>query len=625
MFNAQFEEAKAALFDSLGPATRISVALDAWSAANHLSFLAVKVYFISQNWTLQEKLLDFIPMRGRHTGASIAADVLRILLETNTKARLLAITCDNASNNQTLTRTLQASLLEQDIEWDASENTVPCIAHIINLVVQDIIQHLQLDATVELGVREPLQRRHVADISSNMSIPNSLRKLRAICIAIDVSPQRYERFIATQQHLPAKERLSIIRDVKTRWNSTFDMCDRAVKIQKYIDEWLRIEVGSRTGAPQLSDNGTAEVDFRDLKRLRLSSIEWHHLELITEMLKRFKTATSFLSENQRPQIQYIWLMYNRLFDFLDKMSVDLDDDTENDDTTTWPAVVRAAAERGRAKLSKYYSRTEAERGFLFNCATILDPTQKLTAYEDDTWDTQDKHIYRQQFLSYLSRYDAKTGAESTISSTPFSRRSLGSEWFRKPAPPESPYTSFSTPSQGSFSLETDSASTPTQEEGDLYLNTACVIPNESFDILEWWRSNDSLYQNLSQVAKDVLAIPIAGVGVERVFNVAKDVIGHRRHRLSARTMRQIMLFKDSISQDVEQRDTLVVLGDNCSDAPADEVNDLLEVPAPVQDAPLIEYRIEREGLADEESPTQLWDLPPRKRQRPARYCDNTPL
>ncbi|KAH7371753.1 hypothetical protein BKA66DRAFT_182366 [Pyrenochaeta sp. MPI-SDFR-AT-0127] len=29
--------------------------------------------------------------------------------------------------------------------------------------------------------------------------------------------------------------------------------------------------------------------------------------------------------------------------------------------------------------------TSGERGFLFNCATILDPTQKLTAYEDETW------------------------------------------------------------------------------------------------------------------------------------------------------------------------------------------------------------------------------------------------
>jgi hypothetical protein len=162
------------------------------------------------------------------------------------------------------------------------------------------------------------------------------------------------------------------------------MCERAIKLQKYIDEWLKQEVVLKLGVNPDSihnNNDTAEIDFRDLKRLRLSSIEWHHLELITHMLKRFKDATSFLSENQKPQIQYIWLMYNRLFDFLDKMSEDLDEDQDNQENTEWPAVVKAAAEKGRLKLSKYYSKTDAEHGFLFNCATILDPTQKLTAYE----------------------------------------------------------------------------------------------------------------------------------------------------------------------------------------------------------------------------------------------------
>ncbi|KAI1521708.1 Dimer-Tnp-hAT domain containing protein, partial [Pyrenophora tritici-repentis] len=336
-------------------------------------------------------------------------------------------------------------------------------------------------------------------------------EIRAICIAIDVSPQRFERFIAVQQHLPPKERLSVIRDVKTRWNSTYDMLERALKIQKYIDEWLKQEILLRPGShldSSLDNNQMAEIDFRDLKRLRLSSTEWHHLELVTEMLKRFKTATSFLSQNEKPQIQYIWLMYNRLFDFLDKMSEDLDEDEENQDDREWLDVVRAAADRGRLKLSKYYSKTDAERGFLFNCATILDPTQKLTAYEDDSWEPQYKHLYRGQFLAYLDRYDNTDGRGSTPGSSIVKRRSLGNEWFRKPAPPPtSALNSFS--SQNSSLVESDKTTGPTRQEGESYLSTACVMTDDSFDILEWWKTNEPTYPRLSQVAKDILAIPIA--------------------------------------------------------------------------------------------------------------------
>jgi hypothetical protein len=45
------------------------------------------------------------------------------------------------------------------------------------------------------------------------------------------------------------------------------------------------------------------------------------------MLQNFKTATDFLSKNQKPQILFIWLMYNRLFDFLDKMTDELSEET----------------------------------------------------------------------------------------------------------------------------------------------------------------------------------------------------------------------------------------------------------------------------------------------------------
>jgi hypothetical protein len=64
------------------------------------------------------------------------------------------------------------------------------------------------------------------------------------------------------------------------------------------------------------------------------------------MLQSFKKATSSLSINNRPWIQHLWLMYNRLFDFLDDMNEEVGEDTAQVDNIGWPNIVRAAAEKG---------------------------------------------------------------------------------------------------------------------------------------------------------------------------------------------------------------------------------------------------------------------------------------
>jgi hypothetical protein len=180
MVQDQFEITKASLLKDVGKQTKISIALDAWSASNHLSFLAIKSYHINQNWSLKETLLDFIPMRGSHTGVSMATEVLKVLKSTSKARQLLAVTCDNAANNNTMTRNLEQKLREDRIKWTSKENTIPCLAHIINLVVQDIIQALKLSTSAEDEHVRTLQPRHINNIETAISVPNSLRKARTI-------------------------------------------------------------------------------------------------------------------------------------------------------------------------------------------------------------------------------------------------------------------------------------------------------------------------------------------------------------------------------------------------------------------------------------------------------------
>ena len=70
---------------------------------------------------------------------------------------------------------------------------------------------------------------------------------------------------------------------------------------------------------------------------------------------------------------------------------------------------------------------------------------------------------------------------------------------------------------------------------------ASVDPEtEGFDILDWWRVNSSRYRILSQVARDVLAIPIPIVESESAFSTRGHVLDPFHSSLSPNTFEALI-------------------------------------------------------------------------------------
>jgi hypothetical protein len=64
-------------------------------------------------------------------------------------------------------------------------------------------------------------------------------------------------------------------------------------------------------------------------------------------------------------------------------------------------------------------------------------------------------------------------------------------------------------------------------------------------LCNWWRIHKGELPQIAAAARDFLAIPASEMAVERLFNVARDLLGVRRYSMKADTMRMLMLMNDS--------------------------------------------------------------------------------
>ena len=166
------------LFDKLPADASISLALDCWSSPFRQGFLAITGYFIDADWIPHEVLLGFEPVQGSHTGKILSNILVSVLNTYNIRNRILAVTTDNASNNDTLMRALNQELDKSVEDVFAPEVArIPCLAHVIQLSVKALMKELDIDAkneTTELG---PADDKSTEDIRKARGIGKALAKV----------------------------------------------------------------------------------------------------------------------------------------------------------------------------------------------------------------------------------------------------------------------------------------------------------------------------------------------------------------------------------------------------------------------------------------------------------------
>jgi len=172
----------------------IALSLDGWTSNNDVSILAIIGHWLTEDFVYKESVLEFAEIEGVKSGENISGIVLELLHELDIEYKLLSITADNTSNNETLIDSIENGLQDRFSSLDSTHTPrfhsqasyIRCLAYILNLIVKKLLKTLKSGdrTSAELAIEQVLKRRYLNTTDS------ALARLRVLAIWISQTPER---------------------------------------------------------------------------------------------------------------------------------------------------------------------------------------------------------------------------------------------------------------------------------------------------------------------------------------------------------------------------------------------------------------------------------------------------
>lgn len=269
---------------------RIALTSDCWTSVTTDGYISLTAHFVDHNWCLQKRILAFTSMPPPHNGASLAERVCGLLKQWGIDKKIVSITLDNASANDSMANALKFDL---NLMSDGDYFHVRCCAHILNLIVQD-------------GLKE---------------LDEAIVKVRDTVKYCKGSQARKKSFLHSVQYVGIDSTRGLRQDVPTRWNSTYHMLDSALYHKKAILHLAKTDA-NYVHCPSFE--------------------EWSRIEKICNFLQVFHDVTLAFSGSKYPTS-------NLYFPNVLKIRLLLQEEKENGDT-----FIKNMAKNMHLKFDKYW-------------------------------------------------------------------------------------------------------------------------------------------------------------------------------------------------------------------------------------------------------------------------------
>ncbi|XP_019238739.1 PREDICTED: zinc finger BED domain-containing protein RICESLEEPER 2-like [Nicotiana attenuata] len=419
--------------------------------------------------------------------------------------KIFTVTVDNASSNDVTTKELSKQLTKMRTNlMNGTHLHVRCMAHIMNLVVQD-------------GFKE-----------SSVSI----ERVRHAVRYVGQSPARLKRFqeCFDDEQLNCKKTLCL--DVPTRWNSTYLMLRRAVEFESAFSHYASSEIGLR----HYLEHSYIEVG---IPTGELLSSDWENVNRITKFLEIFYLLTLKISGSR-------YVTSNTHFLEICAVAVYLKQLIANKDT-----VLSEMAKNMKEKFDKYWGDTGKMNKIIFT-SCILDPRYKLESvgyafvkmFGVDPGATIQAKVTKYMISLFSEYVNSSSKGVVLSSSSDCSSLDTSTSGLSGSQPSTQNIRLLESLMQDIKKYKSVSGGVDTRTKLDKYLGEETEDDTKEFDVLLWWKLNSAKFSILAEMARDILVVPISSVASECAFSTGGRLLDSIRSSLSPKLVQALVCLQD---------------------------------------------------------------------------------
>lgn len=452
LIEKQYIDIKKCLEDKLSrhDITKISITTDCWTSLNTESFITITCHFIDlRQWSMESAVLATRSMEETHTAIHLKEKIEAILNEYNLSEKTFTCVHDNAAN---INLAIESSV--------CFEEHIGCSAHTLQLVINTGLKNPRIQRA--LGAASRL----VAHFKRSNKSTNGLVQKQS------------------NMNLPQHK---LIQSVVTRWNSTYDMCERLLE-----QRWAIVAVLGDTKFTKPSEARTLELRDED----------WKVIGDICKCLKPFKTATETFSAEQHVSVSVVCPVIYAL------VNKHLKEDEE--DSQVAAEFKKTVSDDLKKRFHYVLNVPDADVSVVL-IAAFLDP--------------------RHKHLPYITNTNIKENIYSNLRT----RIQLIKQQDVHHEPKRQKTSDFLGDGYECNSTKNDSANVD-----EIFLYLSLPLADISSNPLLWWKVNATVLPALSRIAGDYLSIPASSVPSERMFSSAGRLLNKLRCSLSSARVDQIL-------------------------------------------------------------------------------------